>query len=196
MPVLVGASLGGLSALAAIGESSTQIAKALVLVDITTHPNPVGSRRIHAFMRTGVDGFATIEDAADAVASYLPSRTRSVDLGSLRKNIRLRADGRWRWHWDPRFLGVFDTSEGARPGGHMFTPERVDAAARRVALPTLLIRGAASDIVGEENVEHLRECIPHLSVVEVPDAGHMVAGDRNDRFTAAVLEFLTTQRGT
>ena len=73
-PVLVGASLGGMSALLAIGETPAPIASALVLVDITTRPAPEGVERIRTFMRQGIDGFESIDDVADAVASYLPHR--------------------------------------------------------------------------------------------------------------------------
>jgi pimeloyl-ACP methyl ester carboxylesterase len=39
-------------------------------------------------------------------------------------------------------------------------------------------------------VQELRRLIPHAEIVDVADAGHMVAGDRNDAFNAAVIEFV------
>jgi pimeloyl-ACP methyl ester carboxylesterase len=57
-------------------------------------------------------------------------------------------------------------------------------------VPTLLVRGRMSDIVSEEGVRELQELVPHAEVVDVADAGHMVAGDRNDAFNDAVIEFV------
>ena len=189
-PVLVGASLGGMSALLAIGETTTPIASALVLVDITTRPAPEGVERIRSFMRQGLEGFESIDDVADAVASYLPHRERPRDHEGLAKNLRRRDDGRWVWHWDPQFLGGITATDAGEASASFSQPERLDAAARRVSVPTLLIRGSESDIVSDDAVKHLHALIPHAGLVDVSGAGHMVAGDRNDRFTAAVLTFL------
>jgi pimeloyl-ACP methyl ester carboxylesterase len=186
-PVLVGASLGGLASLVAIGESDTEVASALVLVDVTPRIEQEGSERIRAFMMQGKDGFASLEDAADTVSAFLPDRPRPRDLSGLRKNLRQRDDGRWYWHWDPRFLEPQDGIDG-RPG--RVDHDRMAAAARRVHVPTLLVRGMTSDIVSDEGVKELQELIPHAELAEVAGAGHMVAGDRNDAFNAAVVDFV------
>jgi len=191
LPVLVGASLGGLSSLVAIGERSEPIATALVLVDVTPKIEQEGAGRIRAFMASGLEGFESLDAAADAVSAYAPHRPRPRDPSGLQKNLRFR-DGRWWWHWDPRFMGM-----GEVDGGEPRPPEqspvdhgRAVAAARNVTVPTLLVRGRMSDIVSEAGVAELRTLIPHASVVDVAGAGHMVAGDRNDAFTDAVLDFL------
>jgi pimeloyl-ACP methyl ester carboxylesterase len=194
-PVLVGASLGGLSSLVAIGEGGVPGASALVLVDVTPHMRPDGINRIRDFMRLGVDGFDSLDAVADAVASYLPHRKRPSDLNGLRKNVRQRDDGKWVWHWDPAFFApinhrVEEAADGEPTSGRFSPPERLDAAAGAIRIPTLLVRGGSSDVVSEEGVQKLREVIPHAEVVDVAGAGHMVAGDRNDRFNDAVIEFL------
>jgi pimeloyl-ACP methyl ester carboxylesterase len=187
-PALVGASLGGLASLVAIGESEgpDHVATALVLVDVTPTVVIEGAMRIRNFMLEGMDGFERLEDAADAIAAYIPNRPRPRDLSGLKKNLRLR-DGRWYWHWDPRFIrgrGGIDGQEG------LVDHDRLAAAAARVTVPTLLVRGRMSDIVSEESVRELQELVPHAEVVDVADAGHMVAGDRNDAFNEAVIEFI------
>lgn len=186
-PVLVGASLGGLASLVAIGESAGPVAEALVLVDVTPRVEREGTDRIRGFMREGTSGFDRIEDAADAISAYLPERPRPKDLSGLRKNLRVRDDGRWYWHWDPRFL---DGPEGIDGQGGHIDHDRMAAAARRVQVPTLLVRGHASDVVSDASVRELRELIPHAEVVDVAGAGHMVAGDRNDAFNDAVIDFV------
>ena len=187
LPVLVGASLGGLASLVAIGESERPVATALILVDVTPKVDPEGSARIRGFMREGIDGFDRLEDAADAIAAYIPNRTRPKDLSGLRKNLRQRADGRWYWHWDPQFIQRRDGIDGQEG---LVPHERMVAAASQVRVPTLLVRGQQSDIVTDEGVEELRRLVPHAEVVDILGAGHMVAGDRNDVFNNAVVEFI------
>jgi non-heme chloroperoxidase len=185
-PVLVGASLGGLASLTTIGEGFAR-ASALVLVDVTPRVEFDGAMRIRDFMAGGMDGFASLEDAADAIASFIPNRPRPKDVSGLQKNLRRRDDGRWYWHWDPAFVsgrGGIDGQSG------LVDHDRLAAAAARVTVPTLLVRGRMSDIVSEEGVDELRQLVPHAEVVDVADAGHMVAGDRNDAFNDAVVEFV------
>lgn len=190
-PTLVGASLGGLASLVAVGESSEPIATALVLVDVTPRIEVEGRQKIQAFMRAGMRGFDSLEDAADSIAAFIPHRPRPTDLSGLAKNLRQRGDGRWYWHWDPRWLG---NHEGVDGQGGLVHHDRLTDAARRVDIPTLLVRGRMSDIVSEEGVRELLELVPHAEVVDVAEAGHMVAGDKNDAFNAAVIEFVARAR--
>ena len=188
-PVLVGASLGGLASLVALGEPPPVDATALVLVDVVPRMEEDGVDRIRAFMTSAPDGFADLEEAADAVAAYMHHRARPDDLSGLRKNLRQRPDGRWMWHWDPNFI---------RPRvdhpNDFADHERLAAAARAITVPTLLVRGGVSDVVSVDGARELQALIPHAELVDVAGAGHMVAGDRNDRFSGAVLEFLEARR--
>lgn len=182
-PTLVGASVGGLVALTAIGESRCRIATALVLVDVTPRIDPIGENRVREFMQAHVDGFASLEEAADAVAAFNPHRPRPADPSGLLRNLRLREDGRYYWHWDPDLFTSLDASPSQQG-------ERYEAAARRVRCPTLLVRGTRSELVDEESVQHFLDLIPSAEYADVSGAGHMVAGDRNDAFNEAVLAFL------
>ena len=186
-PALVGASLGGLAALIAVGESEQPVATALVLVDVTPRVETAGREKIGAFMRSGMRGFESLDEAADTIADYLPHRPRPTDLSGLRKNLRLRGDGRWYWHWDPRFIANVEGVDGQE--GEV-RHDRLCDAARNVQIPTLLVRGRMSDIVSDEGIRELQSLIPHLEVADVAGAGHMVAGDKNDAFNQAVIEFI------
>jgi pimeloyl-ACP methyl ester carboxylesterase len=182
-PVLVGASLGGVTAMITEGETPG-LMRALVLVDVAPRIEPAGVERIFRFMQAQPEGFANLEEAADAVAQYNPDRPRPRDPAGLAKNLRQGADGRWRWHWDPRFMN------GDRKLKTNAMQDRMLAAAQAVQVPVLLVRGQHSDIVSDAGVAELRQHLPHLQYVDVQGAGHMVAGDRNDHFNAAVLDFL------
>ncbi|MFP6665356.1 MAG: alpha/beta hydrolase [Deltaproteobacteria bacterium] len=181
-PVLVGASLGGLACLLAQGSSEQPVARALILVDIAARMNPAGAQRIMDFMRARPDGFANLDEAADAIAEYNPHRPRPRDPSGLAKNLRRGDDGRWRWHWDPRFMAIKGRPNAAK--------NALDQAAAALDIPTLLVRGQQSDLLTMEGVEHFRALAPHTEFCDVTGAGHMVAGDKNDIFSEAVLRFL------
>lgn len=184
-PVVVGASLGGLSGLLAEGELHPGCTSALVLVDITPRMERSGVDRIVGFMVDRLEeGFGSLDEAADAVAAYQPHRTRPKDHSGLQKNLRLDEDGRWRWHWDP------DLFRGPMPLGTGSVQQRYDDATAALGVPTLLVRGRMSDLVSPEMVEHFLALRPDAQYVDVSGAGHMVAGDRNDAFTEAVATFL------
>ena len=183
LPAFVGASMGGGSALTAQGESAEQICSALVLVDVTPRVETKGVQRIMDFMTQKPEGFETLEEVADAIAAYTPNRKRTTNLAGLEKNLRQLPNGRYRWHWDPDMLGI-------RFAERMNFPDRLADAARNIKVPTLLVRGQQSDVVSMEGANEFLELVPHAKFVDVKDAGHMVAGDQNDIFTNAVLDFL------
>jgi pimeloyl-ACP methyl ester carboxylesterase len=185
-PALVGASMGGVTALAAVG-SDPALARALVLVDITPRIDPKGAEKIGSFMKANPGGFATLEDVAEAVTAYNPHRPRPRDNSGLRKNLR-EENGRFYWHWDPAFLG----SRRLNPAAYQ---SRLEEAARGLSIPTLLVRGNRSEIVGDAEAAHFRELMPAAEYVDVMHAGHMVAGDQNDAFNSAIVEFLKRTDG-
>lgn len=184
-PVLVGASMGGLLGLVTEGESSTGLYSALVLVDITPRWEAQGVERILDFMGAHPEGFADLDAAADAIMSYLPHRRRRKTPEELSSLLVRHADGRWRWHWDPRML-----DEVARDGARY--QQRLMQAASQVRIPTLLISGGLSDLVSDATVGEFLQLVPHAQHVRIADATHMVAGDRNDAFTGAIHDFLGT----
>jgi pimeloyl-ACP methyl ester carboxylesterase len=183
-PALVGASMGGATALYLAGHDSESLVTAIVMVDVVPRLSPEGVAKITHFMRARPEGFASLEEAADAVAAYNPHRPRPRDVTGLMKNLRRRADGRLHWHWDPAFARGPQSPEPPQ-----FTDSLLQAAAR-VRIPTLLVRGMQSDIVAPEAVSELRQHLPALEVFDVAGAGHMVAGDKNDAFNHGVIDFL------
>ncbi len=183
-PVLVGASLGGLTSLLTQGMSERPVASALVLVDVVPRIEAQGGKEIRDFMAANPNGFATIDEAADAVAAYLPHRPRPSDHRGLKRNLRISNDGRWYWHWDPRLI----QGEGRVDPAQM--RDALEAAARRVVIPTLLVRGGRSRVVSMEGVKAFQRLIPHAEFANIADADHMVAGDANDAFNAPLLEFV------
>ncbi|MCK7592141.1 alpha/beta fold hydrolase [Pseudomarimonas salicorniae] len=179
-PVLVGASMGGLIGIMAQARYASF--SALVLVDITPRWDSRGVERILGFMGAHPDGFESLEAAADAVAGYLPHRPRKTP-DAMRAVLRRRADGRWCWHWDPRLLE--DIGRAGESAQHALSE-----AAREISVPTLLVSGGRSDLIGAQHVEEFMRLVPHAQHRRIDDATHMVAGDRNDAFTDAIVAFL------
>lgn len=189
-PIIVGASLGGISALRAEALSEEPVAKALVLVDTTPRMEAAGVTRILKWMLDGLDGFDSLQNAADAIAAYLPHRERRTDLTGLAKNLRLKDDGRYHWHWDPEMIRSWNPDDWSdAKAAQDEIQARLDAA-KELELPILLIRGRLSDVVSEENAREFLGVVPHAEYVDLKDAAHMVAGDRNDAFTESIAKFI------
>jgi non-heme chloroperoxidase len=180
-PILVGASMGGATCLIAVGEKHVS-ASALVLVDVTPRVEPVGVEKIRAFMDQKPDGFDSLEEVAEAIATYQPHRQRPKMLDGLAKNVRLSDDGKYHWHWDPRTRSQNINLQDRQ--------DRLEECARSLRLPTLLIRGGRSDVISEEGAQSFLSLCPQSEYVNVTDAAHMVAGDRNDIFDTAIVSFL------
>jgi pimeloyl-ACP methyl ester carboxylesterase len=187
---LIGASMGGMTAMQYVATHPRGTAQggdavdALVLVDITPSTEPAGVARIRAFMDTGKDGFGSLDELIDAVSAYRPGIPRR-SAASLRHNVRQGEDGRFYWHWDPQFHrldnGLADRDANRRA---------LLAAARHVDVPTLVLRGDASDVVSADGAAELLDVLPRGEEQTIRGAGHMVVGDDNSMFVRAVEEFL------
>lgn len=186
-PVAIGASLGGIASLLALDDPADPVFSALCLVDIVPQMSAAGVDQVQGFMRArAAEGFASVEEAADAVAAYLPHRPRPASLDGLRRNLRHDPDGRWRWHWDPRFL------DGPRSVNFEWDEvlERLMRQAASLTVPGLLVRGAFSELVSDEAAREFLAVARTMASVDVAKARHMVAGDSNDDFIDAVVDFL------
>lgn len=180
-PILVGASMGGLTGLMA--QSRYRLFSAMVLVDITPRWEASGVERILGFMNAHPEGFDSFEHAAEQIAAYLPHRRGKKTPAQLAHLLNARPDGRLAWHWDPRLLSEFIPSSNDLQ--HL-----IEDACRQLDIPVLLVSGGRSDLVTSQTVAHFLELAPHAHHVQLPDATHMVAGDDNDAFTDTLLHFL------
>ena len=184
---LIGASLGGMASLSLAGDKqNSNLCNALVMVDIGIYPDKEGSDRIVNFMLSGKEGFDTLEDAAESISYFLPHRKKPKDLSGLKKNLRQKEDGRFYWHWDPNFI---QGKPSSRDSGYLDLQLQ---AAKRVIVPTLLIRGALSDVVTKKDVSYFLSIVTHAKFIEIDKAAHMIAGDRNDIFAQEAINFLNT----
>lgn len=190
-PALVGASLGGTVSLMAQDAAARdgEGAAALILVDMAPRMESSGVQRILSFMAASPDGFPSLEAAQEQVASYLPHRKKPPTVDGLRKNLRQKPNGRWYWHWDPALMQAWapERFDAARVSA---IRERRLEAARRLNVPTLLVRGKASDVVSEAGAQEFLAACPSAEWVDLAGATHMVAGDSNAVFSETVVHFL------
>jgi pimeloyl-ACP methyl ester carboxylesterase len=181
--MLIGASMGGMTGILVAHAAGPEKVTKLVLVDVVPRYEKSGSARIRDFMFSHVHGFESLEEAADAVAEYLPHRTKPSSPEGLKKNLR-RRDGRWHWHWDPKFLTAPMDDPFVRV-------EKLERAAIDLTIPILLIRGKLSDVVSTEGVKDFLAKVPRAEFVELSEAGHTAAGDDNDAFSEVVVQFVS-----
>jgi non-heme chloroperoxidase len=180
-PVLIGASMGGMTSLEAVGNGVVDAA-ALILADVAHSSSGHGVSRVRDFMTRHAHGFVSLVEAADAIADYRGGIRPKGGMNGLGKNLRCAADGRLYWHWDPRFLEArVDLAERTM---------RLGKCVRRIDVPTLLVRGEHSDVLTHEAVSEFLTLCPHARYIEVAGAGHMLTGDDNDAFGNVAIDFI------
>lgn len=181
---IVGASLGGMIGMALVGRDDAPPVAALALVDVGPWLEPAGVDRIVGFMRAHPDGFASLDEAALHIAAYRGRPVQAHPRG-LGKNLRRNASGRWVWHWDPRLMNDENHS-------HRNDPDYLARSLARYGGRVALIRGGRSDVISAAGAARFRAAFPQAGFYELARAGHMVAGDANDVFTASLIDFLGT----
>lgn len=184
-PILVGQSLGAINALAFATEYPESLT-ALVMIDAGPTTRRAGTSRIREFVNGAAEA-ASLDAIIDRALAFNPRRDRQILRLTLLHNLRPLPDGRWVWKYDRRRFEGLDQEEHqkARRG----LAERLD----RVACPTLVVRGAESDVFHEEDAIELAGRLPQGRRVTIADAGHTVQGDNPKDLVSALRQFLDVQ---
>lgn len=180
--VLVGMSLGGVNALAWAGQHSARLA-GLVLVDVGPEIRTDGVRKIAAFTSNATP-LDSVEQFVDRAMAFNPRRNRELLRRSLLHNLRRMPDGRFMWKYDQRHRGKVDPAAQARRRDLLWS------AVEGVDCPTLVVRGAQSDVFHDEDAERLAGRLRQGRWVRVEGAGHTVQGDNPAGLLVALREFL------
>jgi pimeloyl-ACP methyl ester carboxylesterase len=180
--VLVGMSLGGVNALAWAGTHSQRLA-GLVLVDVGPEIRVDGVRKIAAFTSDATP-LDSVEQFVDRAMVFNPRRNRELLRRSLLHNLRRMPDGRFMWKYDQRHRGRIDADAHAR------RRELLWSAVDGVRCPTLVVRGAQSDVFHDEDAERLARRFRQGRWVRIEGAGHTVQGDNPAGLLVALREFL------
>ena len=184
--VFVGASMGGIVTVT-VAATRPELVAGAVLVDVGHRMEVAGVRRIVDFLSEH-ESFADLEEAAAAIARYLPGRT--VTAGRLTRNLRQRPDGRWVWkHGLGRRIRareeIVDPEQGAAA-----VVAGLDDELRNLHRPVLVLRGAASDVLSEAGADELVGLLPDARYARIQGAGHLAAGDNPESFVSHVSRFL------
>jgi pimeloyl-ACP methyl ester carboxylesterase len=180
--VLVGMSLGGANALAWAGTQSRRLA-GLVLVDVGPETRAAGRAKIQAFTSEATP-LDSVEDFVNRALAFNPRRDAALLRRSLLHNLRQTPDGKWMWKYDQRHRGRMDPAASER------RRELLWSAVARVKCPTLVVRGAESDVFHDEDAEKLSRALPDGRWVKVEKAGHTVQGDNPAGLLVSLRAFL------
>jgi pimeloyl-ACP methyl ester carboxylesterase len=178
---LMGHSMGGLVAYNYTPSHLDQVKK-LIIVDMAPEIMPAFSQRLGASMQAN-DVFDNPEQAFQQMRAGNPRPTDHEMRERAIHNLTQRADNKWTWRYDRGFR------DGTRALERL-APEPQWQLLNQITCPTLLVRGAETDLLARETAERMTRTIPDCKLVDVSNAGHSVPLDNPERFVAAVREFL------
>ncbi len=177
--MVVGMSLGGLTSVA-LTAHAPELVRRVVLVDVTPGVDREKASAITAFI-AGPESFASFDELLERTVLFNPTRSESSLRRGILHNASERPDGTWAWRYDR-----FHLPEGATVPDFGRLWDQVSA----IRVPTMLVRGAESPVVGDEDVDELRRRLPDVRVEVLAGAGHSVQGDRPLELAALLAEFL------
>lgn len=180
---IAGMSMGGINALAYAARNPSRVS-ALMVIDVAPDIQYAGAKRAIHSAGNGRSTFKSLDEAVEHALASRPDRDPALLRASLQRNLRQLATNEWSWKYDRR----------------MFSETGVDAilAERRplwdeignIAAPTLIVRGALSDVLFAEDSERLARALPRARQITIENAGHSVQGDNPKALAAAIMDFL------
>lgn len=179
---LVALSLGGRVAINYAGRHPDRVER-LVVVDIGPVIAPAGRARVGSMMAAAPERFETLEQVVAHQRANNPLYAERMLRHRAEHAVRPLPDGGFTWKYDRALR------EAIREG-RMRAPADLWPQWRAIRCPTLLVRGAASDVLSDETAKRMLEELPTARLTVVPDAGHTVPGDQPAVFQALLQEFL------
>src|SRR5882757_2017860 len=176
--VLVGMSMGAINALA-FAVSYAERLSALVLIDAGPEVRRSGSSRIRDFVNGGAKP-ESLEAIIERALAFNPRRDPKILRRSLMHNLRQQSDGTWIWKYDRKRFQQMDRD------AHVAERRGLAASLATITCPTLVVRGAESDVFHEEDAERLAQRLPAGRCITIPRAGHTVQGDNPKNLAAAL----------
>ena len=180
--VLVGMSLGGLTAMQYASEHASELA-GLVIIDIGPEFRPEGSKKIRDFLAAPAE-YDSVDDYVKIAKAFNPLRDEELLRRSLLHNLRQTHRGKWVWKWDPRPRVQFDVEAMMRRNAALW------ATVDRITCPTFVVRGEQSEVFLEADAEKLTARLPSARWLTVAKAGHTVQGDNPAGLIDALRAFL------
>jgi pimeloyl-ACP methyl ester carboxylesterase len=179
---LVALSLGGRVAINYAGRHPDRVER-LVVVDIGPDIAPGGRARVGSLMAHAPERFDTLEAVIAYQRANNPLYTESMLRHRAQHAVRALPGGGFTWKYDRALRDAIRQ-------GRIRTPADLWPQWGAIQCPTLLVRGAESDILTDEIAKRMLEALPHARLAVVPNAGHTVPGDQPAVFQALLREFL------
>ncbi len=165
--VLIGTSLGGIVAML-VNEAAPGRVAGAVINDVGPELAPEGLARIASYVGKTAARFDSLDAAAAQIRAVnevaFPGETDEFWRTFARRTFRENPDGSWSLDYDPA-IGKALAEVGPMPD--LWGPW-----ASLKDTPTLVIRGALSDLLSPEIVGKMRAAHPGFDYAEVPDVGH------------------------
>lgn len=181
----LGTSMGGLLGMALAAQPGTPVQK-LVLNDAGPVVSKVSLERIATYvgMAPVFPDFATAEAYVRAVIANFGPHTDAEWRFLAEVVLRKNPDGTLRMHYDPKIAEPF---RATMPEKDLELWPLWDA----IRCPTLVLRGAQSDLLTRETCAQLTQRGPKAKVVELPGVGHAPTLMHDDQIRI-VREFLVS----
>jgi pimeloyl-ACP methyl ester carboxylesterase len=182
----VGTSMGGLIGLGVASLKGSPLRR-LVLNDVGPTVEPVSIERIREYLGVPVR-WASVQEAADflwSISSSFGPHTPEQWLALTRPQLKPDGDG-FVPHYDPRIaVPIAAMTPQIAAAGQALLWQAYDA----LTLPTLLLRGADSDLLSPETAHAMTQRGPRARLVEFEGVGHAPTLVQPDQ-VAAVAEFV------
>jgi pimeloyl-ACP methyl ester carboxylesterase len=179
---IVALSLGGRVAINYAGHHRAAVVR-MVIVDIGPEIAPAGRARVGQLMATAPERFETIDEVIAHMRANAPLYTEALLRQRAAHAVRPLPGGGFTWKYDRALRDAIRQ-------GRLRMPADLWDEWRAIACPTLLVRGALSDVLSEETAKRMAEELPSARLVVVPGAGHTVPGDQPALFQSLLREFL------
>jgi pimeloyl-ACP methyl ester carboxylesterase len=180
--LLLGLSMGGRVAIALAGTHPERVER-LVIVDIGPDIAPAGMERVRSMIGTAPERFTSEDEACEYVRRGNPRYNEAELRRRVAHGLTPSPDGGLAWKYDKAIREVMRLGL-RREAMDLWAP------LARITCPTLLVRGAESDILSPEIAKRMLASLPDGRLVEIAEAGHSVPGDQPEAFAAAVRSFL------
>jgi pimeloyl-ACP methyl ester carboxylesterase len=179
---LLALSMGGRVAIAYAGANPARVER-LVIVDIGPDIHPAGMERVRSMMAGASESIASEAQAIEYIRRANPRYDDAELRHRVQHGLKRLPDGSLAWKYDKALRDMM-RGGGRRADMDLWEP------LGRITCPTLIVRGAESDILSPEIAKRMLETLPDGRLAEVASAGHTVPGDQPDAFARAVRSFL------
>ena len=184
-PVLVGQSMGGINSINYASRHSEEMA-GLVVVDVGPEIIAAGGARIRDFI--AAPQLDSPEDFLKRAMEFNPLRDPRILRRSLYYNLRQLPNGKWTWKHDVRRAAEAQSGDMEAMGAKR--AEQLWKAVPQIKCPTMVVRGALSDVISDEQAQRFVGTLPKGRFVKVEKAGHNVQGDNPAGLLAVLRPFL------